>query len=205
MTQTVPDISPLMPMHQDPLLVYTLRFNNDVDFLYRLATVLEMRLNHEYWCQPECAWQTNSINKTATSERLDSWTSRLWRGTGIIELVFKSLDCFTVRPIFSNRPITRINSFSFFFFFLFGGGGGGMCVLSSNAFTSWCCIPISRPPRVIKTFQTSLLLTVPIIRSSWNFQELLPMTKVMSMQKVKVRGQRSRSQRSWPHLAVSGL
>ena len=45
---------------------------------------------------------------------------------------------------------------------------------------------------------------VRIIVSSWNFQELLPMTKVMSMQNVKVRGQRSRSQRSWPHLAVSG-
>ena len=24
-----------------------------------------MRLNHEYWCEPECTWQTNSINKTA--------------------------------------------------------------------------------------------------------------------------------------------
>ena len=46
---------------------------------------------------------------------------------------------------------------------------------------------------------------VPIIVSSWNFQELLPMTEVMSMQKVKVRGQRSRSQRSKPHLTVSGL
>ena len=39
---------------------------------------------------------------------------------------------------------------------------------------------------------------VPIILSSWNFQELLPVTKVTSMQKVKVRGQRSRSQRSRP-------
>ena len=46
---------------------------------------------------------------------------------------------------------------------------------------------------------------VPIIISSWNFQELLPMTKVTSMQKVKVRGQRSRSQRSTPNLTVSGL
>ena len=46
---------------------------------------------------------------------------------------------------------------------------------------------------------------VPIIVSSWNFQELLPMTKVRSMQKVKVRGQRSRSRRSTPNLAVSGL
>ena len=35
--------------------------------------------------------------------------------------------------------------------------------------------------------------------------KLLPMTKVMSMQKVKVRGQRSRSQRSRPNLAVSRL
>ena len=46
---------------------------------------------------------------------------------------------------------------------------------------------------------------VPIIVSSCNFQELLPMTKVRSMQKVKVRGQRSRSQRSQPNLTVSGL
>ena len=46
---------------------------------------------------------------------------------------------------------------------------------------------------------------VPIIVSSWNFQELLTWSKVMSMQKVKVRGQRSRSQRSTPNLAVSGL
>ena len=46
---------------------------------------------------------------------------------------------------------------------------------------------------------------VPIIVSSWNFQKLLPWSKVMSMQKVKVRGQRSRSQRSTPNLAVSGL
>ena len=46
---------------------------------------------------------------------------------------------------------------------------------------------------------------VRIIVSSWNFQELLPMTKVTSMQKVKVRGQRSRSQRSTPNLTVSGL
>ena len=46
---------------------------------------------------------------------------------------------------------------------------------------------------------------VPIIVSSWHFQELLPLTKVRSMQKAKVRGQRSRSQRSQPNLTVSGL
>ena len=39
---------------------------------------------------------------------------------------------------------------------------------------------------------------VPIIVSSWNFQELSHWTRVRSMQKVKVRGQRSRLQRSRP-------
>ena len=39
---------------------------------------------------------------------------------------------------------------------------------------------------------------VPIIVSSWNFQKLSHWTRVRSMQKVKVRGQRSRSQRSRP-------
>ena len=130
-----------------------------MDFLYRLATVLEMRLNHEYWCEPECTWQTNSINKTATGDKLDSWASRHWRG---IELVFKSLDCFTVRPIFSTRLITRMKSFNFFFFWvffcfvlfcIFWGGLTGGVVLSSNAFTIWCCIPISRPPRAFRRFK----------------------------------------------------
>ena len=46
---------------------------------------------------------------------------------------------------------------------------------------------------------------VPIIVSSWNFLELLPVTEVTSMQKFKVRGQRSRSQRSQPNFTVSGL
>ena len=35
--------------------------------------------------------------------------------------------------------------------------------------------------------------------------KLLPMTKIRPMQKVKVRGQRSRSQRSQSNLTVSGL
>ena len=44
-----------------------------------------------------------------------------------------------------------------------------------------------------------LFYYVPIIVSSWKFQELSPRTRVRSMQKVKVRGQRSRSQRSRPN------
>ena len=45
---------------------------------------------------------------------------------------------------------------------------------------------------------------VPIMVSSWNFQEWLPMTEMMSMQKFKVWGQKSKLQRSKPKLAVSG-
>ena len=36
------------------------------------------------------------------------------------------------------------------FFVCFFGGEG---VLSSIAFTIWCCIPISRPPRVFRRFK----------------------------------------------------
>ena len=50
-----------------------------------------------------------------------------------------------------------------------------------------------------------LFYYVRIIISSWNYQELLPMMKERSMQKVMVRGQKSRSQRSKPNLTVSGL
>ena len=39
---------------------------------------------------------------------------------------------------------------------------------------------------------------VPVILSSWNFQELLPLTDVMSVQKAKVRGQRSVTENKTP-------
>ena len=42
---------------------------------------------------------------------------------------------------------------------------------------------------------------VPLIASSWNFQELSPLTDVKSMQEVQIRCQSSRSQTSWPHLS----
>ena len=105
----------------------------------------------------------NSHGKRTVSTKqpqVDSWAFRLWRG---IELVFKSLDCHSATK--STRPITRMKSFSFFYLFIFFGGvvvvgwwGGGWgrgwwWVLSSNAFTIWCCIPISRPPRVIRRFK----------------------------------------------------
>ena len=61
-----------------------------------------------------------------------------------------------------------------------------------------------RPSVRLSVCLSHLFHYVPVIASSWNFQELLPLTKVTSMQKVNVRGQRSRSQRSKLNLAVSG-
>ena len=77
------------------------------------------------------------------------------------------------------------------------------CDPSSSKNTSFCLsvCPSVRPSVCL----SHLFHWVPVIVSSWNFQELLPLTKVMSMQKVKVIGQRSRSQRSKPNLAISGL
>ena len=67
------------------------------------------------------------------------------------------------------------------------------------------CLSLGRSvcPSIRPTFFT-MTWHVPILVSSWSCQELSPMRKVMSLQKAKVRGQRSRSQRSKPSLAVSG-
>ena len=58
----------------------------------------------------------------------------------------------------------------------------------------WFSLSI-RPSDRLSACMSHIFLYVSIIVSSWNLQELLPSTEVMSMQKVKVRGQRSRSQR----------
>ena len=55
-----------------------------------------------------------------------------------------------------------------------------------------------RRPRVYRRSNVGLVDYVPIIVSSWNFQELSHWTRVRSVRNVKVRGQRSRSQRSRP-------
>ena len=76
-------------------------------------------------------------------------------------------------------------------------------IFSCDQAAPWMVFSV-RPSVCLSVCPSHLFHYVPLIESSWKFQELLPMTEVMSMQKVKVRGQRSRSQRSWPHLAVSG-
>ena len=90
------------------------------------------------------------------------------------------------------RPVAAFKSLRFVFFF--------SC--DQAALQMVFSVRLSVRPSVCLSH---LIHHVPIIVSSWNFQELLPWSKVMSMQKVKVRGQRSRSQRSTPNLAVSGL
>ena len=68
---------------------------------------------------------------------------------------------------------------------------GAECGASS--FT-WYLYQICNTDVRLSVCPSHLFYSVPIIVSSWNFQELLPMTEMTSMQKVKVRGQRSRSQ-----------
>ena len=90
--------------------------------------------------------------------------------------------------------------------------GNSKCIFSCDqaalqmVFSVCLSVRLSVCPSVrLSVCPSHLFDYVPIIGSSWNFQELLPMTNVRSMQKVKVRGQRSRSQRSQPNLTVSGL
>ena len=51
------------------------------------------------------------------------------------------------------------------------------------------CLSVRPSVRLSQSFHY-----VPIIVSSWNFLELLPITNVRSMQKVKVKGQSHRGQ-----------
>ena len=52
------------------------------------------------------------------------------------------------------------------------------------------------------TYRSLCIGDIPVCRC---IVSALPMTEMMSVQKGKVIGQRSRSQRSWPNLAVPGL
>ena len=127
-------------------IIDTLRFNNDADFLYRLATALKIRPNHEYWCK--CTWQTSGINKTGTSDWLDLGFQ--WHRRGI-ELVLQ------VPRLFHNATVSQCDHFVwlhiymyllfeaspgdyqvgelFFFNLNFGALRGGGAGVSSNVFT----------------------------------------------------------------------
>ena len=80
-------------------------------------------------------------------------------------------------------------------------------VFSCNQAAIWLVqsVRLSVRPSVCLSVRLSHLFHhVPIIVPSWNLEELLPWSEVMSIQKVIVRGQRSRSQRSTSNLVISG-
>ena len=84
----------------------------------------------------------------------------------------------------------------------------GMTVFSCDLAALWMVfsVRLSVRPSVRPSVSLSHHFDhVPINVSSWNFQELSPRTRLRSMQKVKVKRQRLRSQRSQPNLIVSGL
>ena len=118
-------------------------------------------------------------------------------------IIFYSLLCILTFKAFESSLIHILKkNFSFCLIFL-----AATKQLYKWSFPSVCpSVRLSVCPSVRLSVRLSHLFDYVLLNvSSWNFQELLLMTKVRSMQKVKVRGQRSRSQRSQPNLTVSGL
>ena len=127
-----------------------------------------MRPNHEYWCK--CTWRMNGINKTATSDRLDlHWQLGFQWHLRSIELVFKSLDCFT-KQLFTVRPFfccyicicclklhqADYQVEEFFWVFLtsiWWGSTQLQCIYYLRR------ILISRPPRVFRRFKRRSFIT----------------------------------------------
>ena len=94
-----------------------------------------MRLNHECWCEPECTWQTNSINKTATGDRQLGFQTleRYWASFQVTRLFHSATIFFRLIATIFFKLITRMKSFSLFFFlFFFFGEVGGWGVVDSN-------------------------------------------------------------------------
>ena len=136
---------------------------------------------------PYCSWMWSVIFQGHTAK------NQFW-----LKLGFSGLKNLRFESILSKiiRPVAAIKSLRFALFF------------SCDQAALWMVfsVRLSVCPSVCPSVRPSHLFDyVPFNVSSWNFQELLPMTKVTSMQKVKVRGQKSRSQGSRPNLTVSGL
>ena len=70
--------------------------------------------------------------------------------------------------------------------------GLGLCVFFSCDQAALWTVQSICPSLHLSVRLSHLFHYIPIIVSSWNFQELLPLTEVVVMLEIKVRGQRSR-------------
>ena len=97
---------------------------------------------HKEYQQNSHRWQTWQLGFQTLE--------RYWASFQVTRLVHSATN-------FSTRLISKMKSFFIFLVCVcvwgWGGGGGGGGVLSSNAFTIWCFIPISRPLRVFRRFK----------------------------------------------------
>ena len=114
--------------------------------------------------------------------------------------IHKNIDL--IVPIFSQPQYVRKHHFVKYLFYF---SSRSLFLAATKQLYEWYFLSVcpSVRPSVRLSVCPSVRLShlfdyVPIIVSSWNFQELSHWTRVRSMQKVKVRGQRSRSQRSRP-------
>ena len=85
---------------------------------------------------------------STSAKQLNSHKWKTWQlGFQTLERYWAS---FQVTRLFHNATIffNQADYYNEEFFIFFSGRG-----LSSNVFTIWCCIPISRPPRVIRRFK----------------------------------------------------
>ena len=137
-------------------VIDTLRFNNDANFLYRLATALEMRPNHEHWCK--CTWQTNGNNKQPQVTDLTSvspltvglpvTSERYWACFQFTRLFHSAtiLFCYICILVFETSP-GWLPGWRVFFNRDLVGRTHFQCIYYL------CRILISRPPRAFRRFK----------------------------------------------------
>ena len=96
-----------------------------------------MHMANEQYQQNSHKWKTWQLG-FQTLERYRYWAS------------FQVTGLFHSATNFFNQADYYFLFYFIYLFFFWGGGGG---VLSPNAFTIWCCIPMSRLPKVIRRFK----------------------------------------------------
>ena len=177
------------PPHTHTLIFFRIRFFNTI--LYKGASDIQ-------YCNKNSIWIISLLKYIYYYKRIFEMYSHIPFTPAPIFQIFQSI-CATPNFISWIRPGTVFSKHYVYIRFT---------VFSCDQAALWMVQSVRPSVRLsvcLSVCPSHLFDYVPIILSSWNFQELLPVTKVTSMQKVKVRGQRSRSQRSQPNFTVSGL